>query len=76
MSAVDPALYAERMLNFIMQHTDYPEIMQKRKIAQKAGKVKVNALSQRSGSRGRMSNLHNRDNNNSRKSTQSETVDK
>jgi hypothetical protein len=31
LSAVDPALYAERMLNFVMQHTDYPEIMEERK---------------------------------------------
>lgn len=35
LSAVDPALYAERMLNFIMQHTDYPEIMEARKKDQK-----------------------------------------
>lgn len=44
LSAVDPSLYADRMLHFIMQHTDYPDIMSRRKIAQKAGKVHVNAL--------------------------------
>jgi hypothetical protein len=50
---VDPNLYADRMLNFIMQHTDYPDIMERRKIAQKAGKVNVNALN-RANSRQRL----------------------
>lgn len=36
LSAVDPGLYAERMLNFVMQHTDYPEIMDQRKKEQKS----------------------------------------
>ena len=31
LSAVDPALYADRMLHFIMEHTDYAEIMEERK---------------------------------------------
>ncbi len=36
LSAVDPGLYAERMLDFIMLHTDYPEIMAQRKQQQRA----------------------------------------
>lgn len=36
LSAVSPALYAERMLDFIMLHTDYPEIMAHRKQQQRA----------------------------------------
>ncbi len=39
LSAVDPGLYAERMLEFVMMHTDYPEIMAQRKNTIRAAKT-------------------------------------
>lgn len=36
LSSVDPALYADRMVQFIMNITDYGEVMQRRKVAQRS----------------------------------------
>ena len=36
LSAVNPTLYAERMLEFIMRHTDYEEVLRARAAARAA----------------------------------------
>lgn len=59
LSSVDPALYADRMVQFIMNITDYSEVMQRRKVAQRSAvgasvdRVKVTQQQQQGGNNGR-----------------------